>query len=127
MCSKTEVTVGLSISLTGRFCLQGQQALQGMRLWQSYINAQGGIALRNGERRSVPQITISVYNDARIPEQFLAEAIEQASRIFLKAGLQTRWLDCSLPAIGIQRDADCKAPFGPAHMALRIVHGSWMN
>ncbi len=53
MCSKTEVTVGLSISLTGRFCLQGQQALQGIRLWQSYINAQGGIALRNGERRCV--------------------------------------------------------------------------
>ncbi|PYV62228.1 MAG: hypothetical protein DMG97_40935 [Acidobacteria bacterium] len=53
MCSKTEVTVGLSISLTGRFRLQGQQALQGIRLWQSYINAQSGIALRNGKRRSV--------------------------------------------------------------------------
>ena len=53
MCSKTEVRVGLSISLTGRFRLQGQQALQGIRLWQSYINAQSGIALRNGKRRSV--------------------------------------------------------------------------
>ncbi len=53
MCAKKEVAVGLSVSLTGRFCLQGQQALQGIRLWQSYINAQGGIALRTGERRSV--------------------------------------------------------------------------
>src|SRR5207302_5010668 len=53
MCSRSEVTVGLSISLTGRFRLQGQQALQGIRLWQSYINAQSGIALRNGKRRSV--------------------------------------------------------------------------
>jgi branched-chain amino acid transport system substrate-binding protein len=53
MCSKPEGTVGLSISLTGRFRPQGQQALQGIRLWQSYINAQGGIALRNGEKRSV--------------------------------------------------------------------------
>ena len=53
MCSKPEVTVGLSISLAGRFRPQGQQALQGIRLWQSYINARGGIALRNGEKRSV--------------------------------------------------------------------------
>ena len=49
----TEVAVGLSISLTGRFRPQGQQALQGIRLWQSYINAQGGIAVLDGEKRSV--------------------------------------------------------------------------
>lgn len=53
MRSKPEVTVGLSISLSGRFGPQGQQALQGIRLWQSYINAQGGIAVRNGAKRSV--------------------------------------------------------------------------
>ncbi|MGA8618860.1 MAG: ABC transporter substrate-binding protein [Candidatus Sulfotelmatobacter sp.] len=53
MCNKTEVAVGLSISLTGRFRLQGQQALQGIQLWQSYINAQGGIAVRDEEKRSV--------------------------------------------------------------------------
>src|SRR5258707_5139933 len=53
MCNKTEVAVGLSISLTGKFRPLGQQALQGIRLWQSYINAQGGIAVRNGEKRYV--------------------------------------------------------------------------
>jgi branched-chain amino acid transport system substrate-binding protein len=53
MCNKTEVAVGLSISLTGKFHPQGQQALQGARLWQAYINAQGGIAVQNGEKRSV--------------------------------------------------------------------------
>ena len=53
MCNKTEVAVGLSISLTGKFRPLGQQALQGIRLWQSYINAQGGIAVRNGAKRSV--------------------------------------------------------------------------
>jgi branched-chain amino acid transport system substrate-binding protein len=53
MCNKTEVALGLSISLTGRFGPQGQQALQGIRVWQSYINAQGGIAVRNGEKRPV--------------------------------------------------------------------------
>jgi branched-chain amino acid transport system substrate-binding protein len=53
MRSKPEVRVGLSISLTGRFRPQGQQALQGIRLWQSYINAQGGISVRKGAKRSV--------------------------------------------------------------------------
>lgn len=53
MCNKTEVTVGLSISLSGRFHPQGQQALQGICLWQSYINAQGGMALHNGAKRPV--------------------------------------------------------------------------
>jgi branched-chain amino acid transport system substrate-binding protein len=53
MCTKTEVAVGLSVSLTGKFRPLGQQALQGIRLWQLYINAQGGIAVRNGEKRSV--------------------------------------------------------------------------
>src|SRR6266566_9468393 len=53
MCDKTEVAVGLSISLTGKCRPLGQQALQGARLWQAYINAQGGIAVQNGEKRSV--------------------------------------------------------------------------
>ena len=76
---------------------------------------------------SQPQITISVYDNARIPEQLLAGAIEHASRIFLKAGLQTQWLDCSIGVIGVQRAPDCEAPFGPTHLALRIVRGSWMD
>src|ERR1035438_5077273 len=51
--SRSEITIGLSVSLSGKFHLQGQQALQGARLWQSYINAQGGIVVQNGETRSV--------------------------------------------------------------------------
>ena len=51
--SKPEIAIGLSVSLSGRFHPQGQQALQGARLWQAYINAQGGIAVQNGEKRSV--------------------------------------------------------------------------
>ena len=51
--SKPEITIGLSVSLSGKFHPQGQQALQGARLWQAYINAQGGIAVRDEEKRSV--------------------------------------------------------------------------
>jgi len=48
-----EITIGLSISLSGKFRLQGQQALQGVLLWQSHINSQDGVAIREGEKRSV--------------------------------------------------------------------------
>jgi branched-chain amino acid transport system substrate-binding protein len=48
-----EITVGFSISLSGKFQLQGRQALQGFLLWQSYINAQGGIAIGPGEKRAI--------------------------------------------------------------------------
>src|SRR6266851_1279142 len=51
--SRPEITIGLSVSLSGKFYLQGQQTLQGARLWQSHINAQGGIVVQNGEKRSV--------------------------------------------------------------------------
>jgi ABC-type branched-subunit amino acid transport system substrate-binding protein len=36
-----EIKVGVSVSSTGRFQLQGQQALSAILLWQSYINAFG--------------------------------------------------------------------------------------
>ena len=38
-----EIKVGLSASISGKFRLQGQQALNGVRLWQAYANAPGGI------------------------------------------------------------------------------------
>ena len=38
-----EVKVGLSVSISGKYRLQGQQALNGLLLWQSHTNAQGGI------------------------------------------------------------------------------------
>jgi branched-chain amino acid transport system substrate-binding protein len=46
-----EITVGLSASVSGKFWLQGQQALNGVLLWQAYANAQGGISLEGISRR----------------------------------------------------------------------------
>ena len=47
-----EIKVGLSVSLSGRFQLMGQHALNGILLWQSYSNAQGGISV-NGASHPV--------------------------------------------------------------------------
>lgn len=45
-----EIKVGLSVSTSGKFQLEGQQALHAILLWQSHVNAQGGIAVVNVSR-----------------------------------------------------------------------------
>jgi branched-chain amino acid transport system substrate-binding protein len=51
--SDRELTAGLSISLSGRFQMQGQQALNGFLLWQSLVNTQGGIPIGAADKRHV--------------------------------------------------------------------------
>ena len=51
--STAETTIGLSISLSGKFRVQGKHALQGLLLWQSYVNAQGGLPLQKQGKRVV--------------------------------------------------------------------------
>jgi branched-chain amino acid transport system substrate-binding protein len=58
--SREEILVGLSVSLTGSFSAQGRQALDGLRLWQSYANSRGGIKTRQAVPRPVRLV---VYDD----------------------------------------------------------------
>src|SRR5713226_2484188 len=51
--SRHEILVGLSISLTGRFSAPGRQALDGLRLWQSYVNSRDGITVGQAAPRPV--------------------------------------------------------------------------
>ena len=57
---RREILVGLSISLTGRFSVQGRQAVDGLRLWQSYVNGQGGITI--GQAAPQP-VRLIFYDD----------------------------------------------------------------
>jgi ABC-type branched-subunit amino acid transport system substrate-binding protein len=45
MRSRDEIRAGVSLSLSGEFQLQGQDALRGVRLWVAYIERDEGIAL----------------------------------------------------------------------------------
>jgi branched-chain amino acid transport system substrate-binding protein len=47
---KDEIAVGLSVSTSGRFQLEGQQALHAILFWQSHVNAQGGIPVGSVSR-----------------------------------------------------------------------------
>jgi hypothetical protein len=42
-----------------------------------------------------PQVTVCVYDDARVPSEILARAEGQAARIFGQVGVDVNWLDCN--------------------------------
>jgi len=73
MAGTQEIRAGLSISLTGRFVGQGQQALDGLRLWESYINDRGGIAVGSKSNR----VRLLAYDDG----SSVARARENATRL----------------------------------------------
>ena len=58
--SRREILIGLSISLTGKFSAQGRQALDGLRLWQSYVNGRDGITI--GQAATQP-VHLVFYDD----------------------------------------------------------------
>jgi len=68
-----------------------------------------------------PHVTINVYNDAGISEQVLAQAEQEATRIFHKAGVENVWVECRLWKPDPDRSSRCQAPVGPTLLALRIV------
>ena len=57
----TVLTVGAALSQTGMYALQGQQALQGLRLWVEETNAHGGLFVP--ELRRAVSLQLIAYDD----------------------------------------------------------------
>ena len=60
---------------------------------------------------NTPQVVVSVYNDAGVSANALAEAEEKAARIFARAGVRITWTNCS----------DCDRFEWPTSLSVRIV------
>jgi hypothetical protein len=69
----------------------------------------------------MPQIALSVYNDARVPERVLAKAQRQATRIFSQAGVKLVWIACSPSRRQGASDPACVNRMGGSHLAVRIL------
>ena len=70
------------------------------------------------------QVTVSVYNEAAVPEEVLSRAEQAASRIFQRAGIEVNWLNCQLPAASEEASITCREVAFPRHLHLRIVRKS---
>jgi hypothetical protein len=76
---------------------------------------------------NMPQVTINLYNDARVPETVLREARLEAAKIFRRAEVQIIWMDCSSGQARSTSDPACDNRRGPSHLSLRIVSWSFKS
>lgn len=76
-------------------------------------------AWADGPDSNTPTITILVYHPEGLSPQTLAAGEQQATMILRKAGIETRWADCSA---GIKKTDDaCRQVDVPAQFVVRIV------
>ncbi len=68
-----------------------------------------------------PQVTVNIYNDAQVPAQVLTQAMQEATRIFRKIGVDTVWMECQSPKADAERASECHPASGPTVLSLRIV------
>jgi hypothetical protein len=70
-------------------------------------------------------LTVVVCDSAGVPRQTLTAALRDASSIFLKIGLKTEWLECSMLHVADQMDREWDImwhrPRDPAHIILEML------
>ena len=80
-------------------------------------------AWAGGADSNRPTITVLVYHQEGFSPQTLAAGEQQAATIMRKAGIETRWADCSA---GIKKTDDaCRQLNVPAQFVVRIVPESF--
>ena len=72
-------------------------------------------------REAPPLVTISVFDRAGVPTELLTAAEGEASRIFLQAGVETSWLNCSKPLTVGQSEAMPCGTIGTGHLIVEIL------
>ncbi len=84
--AKETITLGMAVSLSGRYALQGQQCLGGLECYARDVNAAGGILLKEiGKRLPVKLITYDdESNEDRVREQ--AQRLIQEDNVDLLVG-----------------------------------------
>jgi branched-chain amino acid transport system substrate-binding protein len=71
----TTATVGAALSQTGNYALQGQQALQGLRLWVDETNARGGLFIPELHRPASLQLIVYDDHSRRVNAEQLIEQL----------------------------------------------------
>lgn len=67
------------------------------------------------------QVTITILDEAPIPQNVLKQATQEASRIFHTAGVNSVWIVCQLPNAVRSVPPDCLSRPDLTHLSLRIV------
>jgi len=74
-----------------------------------------------GESEPDLEISVRVYNYARVPAETLMRAEAEASRIFREAGVEMDWVDCPTSVAEAADYPACEPPAGARGVELRIL------
>ncbi len=77
--------------------------------------------LQSQEPHSAAKIQIFVYNYAGLPAGTLAQAEQEAARIYHLTGIETEWLDCPLSPEQAEQYPACALPITPTRLAVGIL------
>jgi len=69
------------------------------------------------------KIAIRIFDYANLAQNSREEMITEAGRIFLKAGIETSWVNCRNQQQNEQPVPACESPLGPTDLLLRILPG----
>jgi len=75
-----------------------------------------------------PAITVAIYDDMHLSPQVLADAEDEAMRVYRKAGVAISWVECKSSRIEAEADDRCQDSPTATRLNLRIVpHASRAN
>jgi hypothetical protein len=73
------------------------------------------------EQPAVARVTVAIYDDVRLSPRVLADAEDQAARVFQKAGVVISWIECKSSKTDAEPDLRCQDPPSIMRLNLRIV------
>jgi Aspartyl protease len=66
-------------------------------------------------------ITVAIYDDAQLSPRVLADAEDEATRIYQRAGIPILWIGCNPSKMDARSDSRCQDPPSAMNLNLRIV------
>jgi len=73
------------------------------------------------EPPAVATVTVAIYDDVRLSLRVLADAEDEATRVYQKAGVAISWIECKSSRTDGEPDWRCQDPATAPHFNLRIV------
>jgi hypothetical protein len=67
-------------------------------------------------------VTVSLFNDARVPPIIVDSAEEIASRIYAQAGIELHWILCGRAQESVEEQRACGQTLFPEHLHVHIVN-----
>ncbi len=68
-----------------------------------------------------PAITVAIYDDMHLSPQVLADAEDEAMRVYRKAGVAISWVECKSARMKAEADVRCQDSPSATRLNLRIV------